>query len=241
MQTHVHVASTANWQVSGSTSSIDDSARDWLSRAAVVVVFTILVFASVGGALQIALDWEHQPLDRTLLYIAASASRALFMALIAATTVTRLRPLRKAAGIEPRLSALLGTFLLVSLAVLPRAEPPPIALAISSALIVVGMSASFIVLRWLGKSFSIMPEARRLVTQGPYAVVRHPLYICEEIAVIGAFIQVISPVAFVIVVIHALFQVRRMLNEEEILKATFDDYESYAARTPRLIPLGRFS
>jgi protein-S-isoprenylcysteine O-methyltransferase Ste14 len=127
------------------------------------------------------------------------------------------------------------------LAVLPRAEPPPIALAISSALIVVGMSASFIVLRWLGKSFSIMPEARRLVTQGPYAVVRHPLYICEEIAVIGAFIQVISPVAFVIVVIHALFQVRRMLNEEEILKATFDDYESYAARTPRLIPLGRFS
>jgi protein-S-isoprenylcysteine O-methyltransferase Ste14 len=240
MRTHVNVAPTSNWQVSGGLSSIDASARDWLSRATVVLVFTFLVFASVSGALQIAIDWEHQPLDRTLLYIAASASRALFLALVAVTTLTRLRPLRKAEGIEPRLSALFGTFLLISLALLPRAELPPIALAISSGLIIVGMSTSFMVLRWLGKSFSIMPEARRLVTHGPYAIVRHPLYICEEIAVIGAFIQVMSPAAFFIVVIHALFQVRRMLNEEKVLKATFEDYESYAARTPRLIPLGRF-
>jgi protein-S-isoprenylcysteine O-methyltransferase Ste14 len=203
-------------------------------------VFTLLVFASVAGALQIGLDWEHQPLDRTLLHIATSASRALFLALIVATTVTRLRPLRKAVGIEPRLSALLGTFLLVGLAVLPRADLPPIGLVISSGLIIAGMLASFAVLSWLGKSFSIMPEARQLITQGPYALVRHPLYICEEIAVIGAFIQVMSPAAFFIVVIHALFQVRRMLNEEKVLKATFEDYESYAARTPRLIPLGRF-
>jgi protein-S-isoprenylcysteine O-methyltransferase Ste14 len=241
MRTHVDVAPMANClQVSAGPSSIDRSGRDLLSRATVVLVFTLLVFASVAGALQIALDWEHQPLDRTLLNIAASASRTLFLALIVATTVTRLRPLRKSAGIEPRLSALLGTFLLVGLAVLPRAELPPIALAISSALIIVGMSASFMVLSWLGKSFSIMPEARQLITQGPYALVRHPLYICEEIAVIGAFIQVMSPVAFLIVMIHALFQVRRMLNEEKVLKAAFEDYESYAARTPRLIPLGRF-
>jgi protein-S-isoprenylcysteine O-methyltransferase Ste14 len=157
---------------------------------------------------------------------------------VAATAITRLRPVRKAAGIEPRLSALLGTFLLTSLAVLPRAELPPIAVAISSALVIIGMSASFVVLRWLGKSFSIMAEARQLVTRGPYATVRHPLYICEEIAVLGMFIQVISPLAFVIAVVHAMIHFRRMLNEEKILKATFAEYESYAARTPRLIPLG---
>jgi protein-S-isoprenylcysteine O-methyltransferase Ste14 len=53
------------------------------------------------------------------------------------------------------------------------------------------------------------------------------------------FIQVISPLAFVIAVVHAMIQFRRMLNEQKILKATFAEYESYAARTPRLIPLGR--
>ena len=239
MQTE-HLAQTANWRSGKGLSSLDVSAGDWLGRAAVVLVFSFLAFVCISGALHLALNWEHQPVDRTLLSSLALLSKALFLALVVATTVTRLRPLRKAAGLEPRLSALVGTFLLTTLVLLPRAELPPIALAISSALVISGMSASFMVLRWLGKSFSIMPEARRLVTQGPYALVRHPLYICEEVAVIGIFIQVASPPALFIVVIHALFQIRRMVNEEKVLKATFADYESYAAQTPRLIPLLRF-
>jgi protein-S-isoprenylcysteine O-methyltransferase Ste14 len=227
--------------VSERPSSISGSAHDWLSRALVVLVFTLLLFACVSGATQVALEWEHQPVGRTLLHLAASTSRGLFFALIVTTTLTRLRPIRKATGIEPRLSALMGTFLLVGLALLPRADLPPIAVGISTGLIIIGMGASFMVLSWLGKSFSIMPEARSLVTQGPYALVRHPLYLCEEVAVVGAFLQVVSPAAFFIVIIHALFQVRRMMNEEKVLKATFEDYESYAAHTPRLIPLCRFA
>jgi protein-S-isoprenylcysteine O-methyltransferase Ste14 len=81
-----------------------------------------------------------------------------------------------------------------------------------------------------------MAEARRLVTKGPYAIVRHPLYICEEIAILGVLIPVISPLAVLIVLVHALLQLRRMLNEEKVLRATFSEYEDYAARTPRLIP-----
>jgi protein-S-isoprenylcysteine O-methyltransferase Ste14 len=234
------LAQSAKWQAGKGISSLDISAHDWLSRATLALVFTFLVFISVTGALHVALEWEQQPLDHTLLSITALLSKALFLALVVATTVTRLRPLRKAPGVEPRLSALLGTFLVTSLVLLPHVEPPPIVLAISSALIISGMFVSFMVLRWLGKSFSIMPEARRLVTQGPYALVRHPLYICEEIAVIGVFIQVASLPALFIVVIHALFQIRRMVNEEKVLKATFAEYESYAAQTPRLLPLLRF-
>jgi protein-S-isoprenylcysteine O-methyltransferase Ste14 len=238
MSTDIHVAGTANRWAGAVPGWFGGSAYDWLARATVVLVFTLMLLVSVSGALQAVLDWGSQPLDRTLLHIAARASNALFLALVVATTVTRLRPLRKAVGIEPRVSALLGAFLLTSLAVLPRAELPPIAVAISSALVIIGMAASFVVLRWLGKSFSIMAEARGLVTHGPYAVVRHPLYICEEIAIIGMFIQVVSPVALLIVIVQGLFQFRRMLNEEKILKAAFAEYESYAARTPRLIPLG---
>src|SRR5450759_4670139 len=143
---------------------------------------------------------------------------------------------RQAAGIEPRISALLGTFFLNILATLPRAELAPISLAISSVLVIAGMAASFMVLRWLGKAFSIMAEARQLITHGPYAFVRHPLYICEEMAAIGVFMQFRSPVALIILMAHAFFQFRRMLNEERILKTTFAEYESYAERTPRLIP-----
>jgi protein-S-isoprenylcysteine O-methyltransferase Ste14 len=92
------------------------------------------------------------------------------------------------------------------------------------------------VLRWLGQSFSIMAEARRLITHGPYAIVRHPLYVCEEIALVGMLIQVISPLALLIAAAHGLLQFRRLLNEEKVLRATFPEYERYAAHVPRLIP-----
>jgi len=92
------------------------------------------------------------------------------------------------------------------------------------------------VLRWLGKSFSILAEARRLVTEGPYRVVRHPLYICEGIATVGVMLQVISPLAVLIIIVFATIQYRRMINEEKILTSAFPEYRAYAARTPLVIP-----
>jgi len=222
-------AAGANW--------VETDTYDWLTRAAVVLVFIALTILSVNAAYQTALDWTDQPLDHQILKITARITNALFLALVAATTVTRLRPIRKAAGLQPRLSALLGTFLAMTLAALPPAQLPSFWLAVSSGLVIVGTSLAFAVLRWLGKSFSIMAEARGLITSGPYALVRHPLYICEEIALVGVLIQVISPMAILIAVIHGAFQFRRILNEEKVLRATFPQYQAYAAHTPRLIPL----
>lgn len=211
---------------------------DWGTRLALVFVLSLLIFGNVSWIIHAMTAAENHAPDHLLLNIAARGSSALFVALAAATTLTRLPPLRKAAGLEPRIAAVLGTFLLTALATLPRQDLPPTALAISSVLIISGMLTSFVVLRWLGRAFSIMAEARRLVTHGPYRYMRHPLYVCEELAVIGTFIQVISPVAVVIFIVHAVFQVRRMVNEESVLEATFPEYADYARQTPRLLPLG---
>jgi protein-S-isoprenylcysteine O-methyltransferase Ste14 len=213
-----------------------NSVFDWAARLTLASVFTLFAFSNAVWIIHAVSDGKPHGSDHILLNIAARASSTLFVALVAATTLTRLPALRKAAGLEPRIVALLGTFLLTVLGMLPRNELSPIALVASCSLIVVGMLSSFIVLHWLGKAFSIMAEARRLITHGPYALVRHPLYICEEIAVIGIFIQVASPVALIILIAQGVFQIRRMLNEERVLKATFPDYEDYARRTPRLIP-----
>lgn len=214
-----------------------NSVFDWVTRLTLASIFTLLLFGNVFWIVHAVSDGKLHGSYYLVLNIAARASSALFVALAAATTLTRLPPIRKAAGIEPRIAALLGTFLLTALAMLPRKEISAIALAISCAFVVVGMLSSFIVLRWLGKAFSIMAEARRLITHGPYALVRHPLYVCEEIAVIGIFIQVVSPVALIILMAHAVFQIRRMLNEERVLKAAFPEYENYARRIPPLIPM----
>jgi protein-S-isoprenylcysteine O-methyltransferase Ste14 len=81
-----------------------------------------------------------------------------------------------------------------------------------------------------------MAQARRLVTTGPYAIVRHPLYLCEEITVLGVALMHFSFVAVLMVAAQWMFQLRRMTNEEKVLGAAFPECVAYAARTPKIIP-----
>jgi protein-S-isoprenylcysteine O-methyltransferase Ste14 len=85
-----------------------------------------------------------------------------------------------------------------------------------------------VVICHLGRSFSIVPQARRLVREGPYAVVRHPLYLAEEVALLGTLLQFYSVTGLVLVLVHGVLQVRRILYEEDLLSRTFPDYEVYA-------------
>jgi protein-S-isoprenylcysteine O-methyltransferase Ste14 len=202
------------------------------ARVAIVLVFTALAFFNLLGILhKLPIDSFHKVLG-----IAASFANFMFLALVAATVLTRLRPVLKAGGIEPRMSAVVGTFLSVALVQLPRADLGPALSITSTLLILLGTTSSYVVLRWLGKSFSIFAEARRLVTAGPYKLVRHPLYLCEIVAVIGVTLQVISPEAVVISAAVVLIQFRRMFNEEAVLRSAFPEYREYAACTPRIIP-----
>jgi protein-S-isoprenylcysteine O-methyltransferase Ste14 len=99
----------------------------------------------------------------------------------------------------------------------------------------VGMLLSIYVLAWLGRSFSVMAQ-RRLVTGGPYAIVRHRLYVTEGIAMIGMVLLCLSPVAIVIAGVQWRFQLRRMTHEERVLSEVFPEYSDYAASTLSIIP-----
>lgn len=171
------------------------------------------------------------------LRIASDLAVLIFLGLVIVTTLFRHEPLASPENLEPRVTAFLGTFLLGVLALFPQAELQPPALTVTGlSFVMLGGLLSSYVLLWLGRSFSIMAQARRLVTGGPYAVVRHPLYVAEEITTIGIVILHLSWQAVFIAAIHWLIQLRRMHNEESILRATFQEYDSYARCTPRIIP-----
>ena len=88
----------------------------------------------------------------------------------------------------------------------------------------------------LGTCFGVLPEARGLVTRGPYRLVRHPVYLGELGACAGLVLGVPSAWNLTAAVVLLGAQLVRMRLEERALEAEFPEYAAYAAHTPRLIP-----
>jgi protein-S-isoprenylcysteine O-methyltransferase Ste14 len=119
----------------------------------------------------------------------------------------------------------------------------------STTFVLVGDVVAFAACVWLlistlalGKCFGVLPEARGLVTRGPYAVVRHPVYLGEFGTFAGFLIA--APTAWNLTVVAAFCggQAVRMRLEERALTLEFPEYAEYASRTPSVIPgLRRFT
>jgi protein-S-isoprenylcysteine O-methyltransferase Ste14 len=190
------------------------------------------------AAVQLA-GLTHNPKSMDFVYvihIAMRLSTIAFMFLLTAAVIFRTRPSAKANGLEPRISALAGTFLIYGIAVFPRRDLCLSLEAISTVLTMIGNVGAVVALSQLGRSFSIMAETRQLVTTGPYRFVRHPLYLAEEIAIVGIFIQFGSIWTALILMVQIGFQLRRIHNEELVLTACFPEYAVYSQTTARLIP-----
>lgn len=91
----------------------------------------------------------------------------------------------------------------------------------------------------LGRDWSgtiTLKEDHRLVTTGPYAFVRHPIYTGLLFAFVGTALAIGEwrcALATVFLVAGILV---RCSAEEAKMRETFPDYDDYAGRTKRLIP-----
>jgi protein-S-isoprenylcysteine O-methyltransferase Ste14 len=163
-------------------------------------------------------------------------STILFLGLASILFLIRLEPIKKAKGILPRVMAIGGTFFVALVTFFPRANLSMTQTIVASLLSLVGTGISVFVLAHLGRSFSLMAEARRLVTTGPYRIMRHPLYIFEAVASLGVVLQFFSFFTVVIFLAYCLLQFQRMKNEEAVLEMAFPEYQAYKLRTARLVP-----
>jgi protein-S-isoprenylcysteine O-methyltransferase Ste14 len=168
--------------------------------------------------------------------VAMRLSVVAYLIIIAGTVLTRMPASRKARGAEPRISAVIGTFLLTAFVLFPRRGLSVTESVISTLLILAGNVLAASVIVHLRGSFSIMPETRQLVTSGPYRFIRHPLYLAEGVAAIGGLMQFLSVWTIGLVVVQLAFQLRRMQNEEILLTDTFPEYLTYKSNTSCLIP-----
>lgn len=206
--------------------------EDFLGRMTIVLVMTLL---AVFSAAPLLFYFQQDTTTASLAVITKAAATVLLLLQIL-LTIGRLPPKGTARGIEPRITSVAGTFLiLIAMFLTPALESEEAQVA-ALCLIFLGTVGSIFCLYWLGRSFSIMATARRLVTTGPYAIVRHPLYICEAVFVVGIVISHFSLQMVVLGALQFFLQYRRARNEEAILRQTFPEYDGYARRVPMLLP-----
>lgn len=156
-----------------------------------------------------------------------------FNLLLIYLVVMRTGPVRRASGLMPRLCGFAGTFLGVAILRLKPLELSLLWQSVAAALVFGGTAGSLVVLAKLGKSFAIMPEARQLVTSGPYAWARHPLYVMEIMTLIGTAIQFQQPWAGLLALAVIVLQVARTIFEERVLAEAYPEYARYRARVKR--------
>jgi protein-S-isoprenylcysteine O-methyltransferase Ste14 len=120
---------------------------------------------------------------------------------------------------------------------------PPAASSASTPLLLAGDTIALASCAWLlasvltlGRCFGVLPEARGLVTEGPYRLVRHPVYLGELGACAGLVLGAPTARNLVAAAVLLAGQLVRMRLEERALTREFPEYAAYAARTPRLVP-----
>ena len=99
-------------------------------------------------------------------------------------------------------------------------------------LALIGLSGIVLARYTLGKSFSITPQARALVTTGIYSRIRNPIYVSGMVVFIGVFLMIRNPYLWLVLLLVATAQFLRARKEAQILEEKFGDaYREYRART----------
>jgi protein-S-isoprenylcysteine O-methyltransferase Ste14 len=216
---------------------------DLFAAAPVIAWFTFSVAQMLPSLAQrvalVVLFVRTDPsvLPATLVFRTLSEVGTLaFFALSIVMYMVRYIPQRGAPGLYSRFAAVVGTFSSLGFVLLPPQELSYALYLASLLLLIAGIAFAICALLFLGRSISLLPEARRLVTRGPYALVRHPLYLGEMVAVAGVALQHLSAWALLLLGLGWAFQIQRMKYEELVLFESFPEYGDYMARTARLVP-----
>lgn len=94
-------------------------------------------------------------------------------------------------------------------------------------------------LSYLGNNYSPCFDAHlpfRIVTDGPYRYIRHPLYLANILQGIGYILASGSLWVLLLAAYGTFGIIRAIIREESYLGKTFPEYEHYRAKTSRLIP-----
>jgi protein-S-isoprenylcysteine O-methyltransferase Ste14 len=169
----------------------------------------------------------------------ASAHHAivgLSLLVMAVLPIIRRSTVARGEGFTPKVIAVVGGYVIIPLAALPLTWRPDWLLTATTLGLMAGAAIEIWALMTLRRSFSVFPEARKLVTHGPYGRVRHPLYAVYIVSYVLVALPRLGVPAFGLAALGIVAQVMRSKREEQILRSAFSEYDEYGARVPAFMP-----
>lgn len=160
---------------------------------------------------------------------------AIFYMLLTVLIMTRPPAKAEAPGPLPKVAAFVGSYMPWTITFFGKTDQA-LPNLLSTVCVLIGMIMMLVTIRHLGRAFSLVPQARLVVQTGPYRWIKHPLYLSEEIVVLGAVLQNLTPGTVILLILHFGIQICRILYEEDLLRRNFHEYSGYEASRWRMIP-----
>jgi protein-S-isoprenylcysteine O-methyltransferase Ste14 len=218
------------------------SLKAWLWLGALVLVFGVLIFGAAGD-LRFWQGWAF-------LAVFFGASALITQYLIANDPALLERRLKggPTQETEPtqRLIMVFASVGFVALLVVPgldhrfgRSQAPPIVALVGDVLVAAGFFVISLVFKQNSFASSTIgvAEGQTLVSTGPYAVVRHPMYAGALVYLVGTPLALGSYWGLMVLPALAPFLIWRLVDEERVLEQRLPGYSDYKRKVRyRLAP-----
>lgn len=171
-----------------------------------------------------------------LLSLLTISFSTLYVTAISAILLTSGKPVARYNTAMPNLLAVLAGFGVYAFVLLPPAEEILIAIYVPLALLAAGAGLVVYALFWLRRSFSVTPQARRVVQTGPYAWVRHPMYVGNILSIMGLGLMIGTSASLALAAVTCALQVCRAHYEDKTHGRNFRGLRGLHGKGERVHP-----
>jgi protein-S-isoprenylcysteine O-methyltransferase Ste14 len=163
-----------------------------------------------------------------------------YVSAISAILLAARKPVARYETLLPNLLAVLAGFGVYAFGLLTPAETRPFGIILPLALLALGGAIVLLALVYLRRAFSVTPQARTVVRNGPYRLVRHPMYIGNILSIIAWALVIGTPEALALSLGFCALQIYRAHYEDRLLAGTFPEYGEYMSNVNAFIPRFHF-
>lgn len=210
------------------------TAPDW-GRVVMVPISTLLGGLAVLHLMTLLTAGSSAPVDVAVAAV-TGLTTTFFYVLIVWAYLRRGPASATTRSLGAVLAAPVATFLPFALPFTGTGHASGVLLVGGNLLLVTGLAWSAWSVRCLDRSLSVVAQARQLIEHGPYAWVRHPLYLGELVAMLGLALTLGGWPPLLGWLSLVVLQAYRAVHEERLLGACLPGYETYRRRTARILP-----